>query len=153
MSDKINVELKVNGQKVKADVSPQRTLAEFLHENLGLSGTKVCCGMGVCKACTVAIKSDSDNTLKRAQACVTPISILSGHEVTTIEGLANDGKPNKLQEAFLKDYSFQCGYSTAGFLMGATLLMDELRVKPIKRSQLDDAIEKSLGEHICRCTE
>ncbi|SMF82397.1 (2Fe-2S)-binding protein [Pseudobacteriovorax antillogorgiicola] len=152
MSKKVTVQLTINKKTIKEEVSPQRSLADFLHEKLGLTGTKVCCGMGVCKACTVAVKREGENKLERAQSCITPVASLSGSEITTVEGLSEEGKPNKLQQAFLKEYSFQCGFSTAGFLMGATLLMDELKRQPVKKSELDSAIEKSLGEHVCRCT-
>jgi aerobic-type carbon monoxide dehydrogenase small subunit (CoxS/CutS family) len=152
MSDKIQLKLKVNAQSVNTSVSQSRSLADFLHEHLGLTGTKVCCGMGVCKACTVAVKRPGSTSLERAQACITPVAALQNCVITTVEGLAVKGEPNALQKAFLEKFSFQCGYSTPGFLMGATLLMDELKRNPVKRSELDKTIEASLGEHVCRCT-
>jgi aerobic-type carbon monoxide dehydrogenase small subunit (CoxS/CutS family) len=152
MSDKVTIKLKINGKKTKDQLSSGRTLADYLHETQNLTGTKVCCGMGICKACTVAIKRPGSQKLERVQACITPVSSLDGCEVTTVEGLAVRGEPNALQKAFLDNFSFQCGYSTPGFLMGATLLMDELRHKPVKRTELGQAIEASLGEHICRCS-
>ncbi|SMF30650.1 (2Fe-2S)-binding protein [Pseudobacteriovorax antillogorgiicola] len=152
MSGKVSVEVTINEKKVSANVAPQRTLADYLHENMGLTGTKVCCGMGVCKACTVAVKREGGEGLERVQACITPLAGLAGTKVTTVEGLSENGEPNKLQKAFLEEYSFQCGFSTSGFLMGATLLIDNLKRKPVTLAELDDAMERSLGEHVCRCT-
>lgn len=152
MSDKVKVKLKINGKRIEQTVGQDFKLADFLHEKLGLSGTKVCCGIGICKACTVAVKRSGTKQMERVQACITPVVSLAGAEVTTVEGLSVDGEPNALQKSFLEKFAFQCGYSTPGFLMGATLLMDELKFKPVKRSEVDEAIEASLGEHICRCS-
>ena len=152
MSSKQRITLTVNQRKISTEVAPDLTLADFLHEELGLSGTKVCCGMGICKACTVAIRPHGETRLARAQACIMPVARLNQHELITIEGLANGESLNPLQEAFLKHFSFQCGYSTSGFLMGATLLIDQLRAAPIPKDQVEQAIATNLGEHICRCT-
>jgi aerobic-type carbon monoxide dehydrogenase small subunit (CoxS/CutS family) len=152
MKPKQQVTLVVNGQKLSRSVPPDLSLADFLHEDLGLSGTKVCCGMGICKACTVAVKKSGEKLLERAQACISPVTSLDGAEVTTVEGLSPQGRLSQLQEAFLKHFSFQCGYSAPGFLMGATILVDQLRAKPIAVAEVDEAIEASLGEHVCRCT-
>jgi aerobic-type carbon monoxide dehydrogenase small subunit (CoxS/CutS family) len=152
MNPKQQVTLVVNGQKLSRSVTADLSLADFLHEDLGLSGTKVCCGMGVCKACTVAVKKKGEKLLERAQACISPVTSLDGAEVTTVEGLSPKGRLSQLQEAFLKHFSFQCGYSAPGFLMGATILVDQLKAKPIPVAEVDQAIEASLGEHVCRCT-
>ncbi len=142
----------LNGKKITPKVSLELTLADFLHEELGLSGTKVCCGIGLCKACTVAVKPKGASNLNRTQACITPVSTLDGTEVITVEGLSRGDKLHPLQEAFLKHFSFQCGYSSAGFLMGALILLDQLKVSPVPFHQVDEAISQSLGEHVCRCT-
>ncbi len=152
MTAKISVALTINSKKSKFEVSPDLTLADFLHEELGLSGTKVCCGMGICKACTVAIKPKGERRLSRAQACITPVASLDHFDILTVEGLAQGGTLHPLQEAFLKHFSFQCGYSAAGFLMGAVLLIDQLKAKPIPKNQVEAAISESLGDHVCRCT-
>lgn len=152
MSKAVSVSLTINNSVITTKVSPDLTLADFLHEDLGLSGTKVCCGMGICKACTVAIRVKGDSLLSRAQACVTPVASLGGFEVLTVEGLTKGDRLHPLQEAFLKHFSFQCGYSSPGFLMGAMLLMDQLKAAPIPRDQVDQAIADSLGDHVCRCT-
>ncbi|SMF42944.1 (2Fe-2S)-binding protein [Pseudobacteriovorax antillogorgiicola] len=148
---KVDINVKINGKTYKDKVSPQLMLADYLQEICGLSGTKVCCAVGSCKACTVAVKP-KDGKMMKMQACITPLSAVNGQELTTVEGLGKEGKLHKLQEAFLKHFSFQCGYSSPGFLMGALVLMDKLKSKPIAKSQLDQEIQNSLGEHVCRCT-
>ena len=149
---KETVSLKVNGKSVTKSVLEGRTLADFLQEDLDLTGTKVCCGLGICKACTVAIRATPNAPLAKMQSCIMPVKALANQEVTTIEGLSKDGKLSALQKSFLKHFSFQCGYSTSGFLMGATVLLDQLKRSPIKRSQVDQAIQEAVGENICRCT-
>ncbi len=152
MTQSVMVELTVNGTKVKHRVAPSSMLADFLHETLNLTGTKVCCGMGICKACTFAYRDGEGRELKKAQACITPVTSMQGCEVQTVEGLSKDGKLSPLQEAFLEHFSFQCGYSTPGFLMGATVLMEQLKAKPIPVSELENAIRNAVGDNICRCT-
>ena len=152
MIQKQTISLMVNGVVISKDVIPGISLADFLHEDLSLTGTKVTCAMGICKACTVAIKPIGTDQLTRAQACITPVASLAGFHVLTVEGLANEPLFQPLQAAFLKHFSFQCGYCAPGFLMGATLLIQELKLKPIKKEDIDSAITDSLGDHICRCT-
>lgn len=148
----INLTTKVNGKEVAQKVFDSQTVADFLQEDLGLSGTKVCCGLGVCKACTVALKRPDEKIPHRIQACITPISILQGAELTTVEGLSQGDKLHPLQEAFLQHFSFQCGYSTPGFLMGGYLLLEALKRSPIAKEDIDKTIEENLGDHICRCS-
>lgn len=152
MMEKIEIQLSINDKVVSDKVSPELTLADFLHEKMGLTGTKVACGIGVCKACTVAVTRPGQSALERIQACVMPVSAVNGHKVLTIEGLASSQGLSLQQQSFLKHFSFQCGYCAPGFLMGLTLLMDQLKRQPVKREQLDALIEESMGEHICRCT-
>lgn len=152
MSSKQRITITINQKNITADVPTSLNLADFLHEELGLSGTKVCCGMGICKACTVAIKPRGETRLSRAQACIMPVAGLDQHEVLTVEGLTQGDVLSPLQEAFLRHFAFQCGYSTPGFLMGATLLMDQLKAHPIPKDQVDTAIATNLAGHICRCT-
>lgn len=152
MIQKKQISLVVNGKPVKVAVVPGISLADCLHEYIGLTGTKVTCSIGVCKVCTVAIKKKGSNTLSRAQACVTPVESIDGHEILTVEGVESHPRFKRFQEAFLRNFSFQCGYCAPGFIMGACLLMDELERSPIKKDALDDVILESLGDHICRCT-
>jgi aerobic-type carbon monoxide dehydrogenase small subunit (CoxS/CutS family) len=152
MKEKIEIQLRINDQPVSEMVFPELTLADFLHEKRGLTGTKVSCGIGVCKACTVAARRPGQFNLERIQACVMPVAALNGYDILTVEGLASSQSLSLQQQSFLNHFSFQCGYCAPGFLMGVTLLIDELKRKPVKRESLDKRIEESIGQHICRCT-
>jgi aerobic-type carbon monoxide dehydrogenase small subunit (CoxS/CutS family) len=146
------IRLNVNGEDVTQDCPPDITLADFLHEKLGLTGTKVSCGVGVCKACTVAVREPGRPDLQRIQACLTPASALIGSQILTVEGIANGPELSDAQTALLRNFSFQCGYCTPGFLMGIVLLIDKLKTEPAKRGELNEIIAANLGEHICRCS-
>jgi aerobic-type carbon monoxide dehydrogenase small subunit (CoxS/CutS family) len=146
------IRLNVNGHDVVHDSPPDISLADFLHEKLGLTGTKVSCGTGICKACTVAVREPGRPDLQRMQACLTPASALIGYRILTVEGLANGSELSDAQTALLRNFSFQCGYCTPGFLMGIVLLIDKLKTEPAKRSELNEIIAANLGEHICRCS-
>lgn len=152
MIQKKTISLVVNGKVVSSNAVPGISLASFLHENLGLTGTKVSCGLGICKACTVALSDEKTNSLTRLQACITPAETISGRTLLTVEGLQFEERFKPLQDAFLRHFSFQCGYCTPGFLLGASLLIDQLRLNPIKLDQLDRIILESVGDHVCRCT-
>lgn len=152
MIRKQNISLMVNGVVVNKAAIPGISLADFLHEELGLTGTKVTCSLGICKVCTVAIKPLGTDPFTRTQACITPAASLVGYQVLTVEGLANEPRFQPLQAAFLKHFSFQCGYCAPGFLMGASLLIEQLTAKPAKIEAIDGLIQESLGDHICRCT-
>jgi aerobic-type carbon monoxide dehydrogenase small subunit (CoxS/CutS family) len=152
MTKMMTVELTINGEKIRREVRENRFLWQFLQDHLGLSGTKVCCGMGVCRACTVAMAQGPGAPLRRASACVTPMASLNGAHITTVEGLARDFELSALQKAFLEHFSFQCGYSAPGFLMSATVLLDELKRAPIPKDKVDDAVMQAVGDHVCRCS-
>lgn len=152
MMQKKTISLIVNGRVVNSPAIPGISLASFLQENLGLTGTKVACSLGICKACTVALKEEKTNTYSRLQACITPADSINGRALLTVEGVEFEPRFKPLQDAFLRHFSFQCGYCTPGFLLGASLLIDKLHVKPIKQDQLDQLILESVGDHICRCT-
>lgn len=148
----INIHLRINGKEVVSDVPADLSLADFLHEKIGLTGTKVSCGIGICKACTVAGRVPGDASLQRLQACITPVAALNGYSLTTVEGLASGNALSPQQQAVLKHFSFQCGYCAPGFLMGITLLMDRLKRDPVKKSDLHQVILDNMGDHICRCS-
>lgn len=150
MSQKIAVT--VNGKLREAIVSPDLPLIDFLQDVLDLTGTKFCCGIGVCRACTVAVWRTPASVPDVLLTCVTKAVEVDGQSIRTVEGLAADGKLSALQQAFLDDYAFQCGYSTPGFLMAGEVLLQQLKVSPIAASQVDEAIMNAVGSHICRCT-
>jgi len=150
--NKINIQLNINGKNMQASANPEISLADFLHEKLGLTGTKVSCGIGICKACTVAVSPPGDQGLQRMQACLMPAVALQGFNIFTVEGLASGDILSAQQQAVLEHFSFQCGYCAPGFLMGITLLIDQLKRNPVKRSDLHQVIQESMGDHICRCS-
>lgn len=148
----VPISLVINGEPVSRPAPADISLADFLHEKTGLTGTKVSCGMGICKACTVAVRGKDSQGLQRVQACITPATAIAGQQLLTVEGLSSKGALSPAQQAFLRNFSFQCGYCAPGFLMGVVLLLDDLKAKPVHRHEIAQVIEKHLGQHICRCT-
>jgi aerobic-type carbon monoxide dehydrogenase small subunit (CoxS/CutS family) len=116
------------------------TLGDFLRHELGLTGTHLGCEHGVCGACTVLIDGRS------MRSCLTLAVQANGRNVTTVEGLATDGKLNRLQAAFWERHGLQCGFCTAGILMSLT---ECLRDNPQPSEEL---IRDVLSGHLCRCT-
>ena len=131
--------LNVNGKSVRADVDPRTPLLWVLRDTLGMTGTKYGCGIAQRGACTVHI----DGVATRS--CQVPLSaVSSGKKITTIEGLAPDGKLNKIQAAWLANDVPQCGYCQSGMIMAATAL---LAAKP---NPTDADIDAAMT-NICRC--
>jgi len=130
--------LTVNGKSVQADADPRTPLLWVLRDTLGLTGTKYGCGIAQCGACTVHI----DGVVTRS--CQVPLSAVSGKKITTIEGLADNGKLNKIQKAWLDNDVPQCGYCQSGMIMAATAL---LAAKP---KPTDAEIDAAMT-NICRC--
>lgn len=150
--NQINIQLNINGRVLQASANAEISLADFLHEKLGLTGTKVSCGIGICKACTVAVSLPGEQGLQRMQACLMPAVAMQSYNITTIEGLASGDNLSAQQQAVLKHFSFQCGYCAPGFLMGITLLMDQLKRNPVNKSDLNQVILDGMGDHLCRCS-
>jgi carbon-monoxide dehydrogenase small subunit len=134
------VSMTVNGRPIEAEVEPRRLLADFLREELQLTGTKLGCEHGVCGACTVLLDGAA------VRSCLVLAVQASGRNVTTVEGLAQGNQLNPLQEAFHRHHALQCGFCTAGFLMTATAL---LREKP---TVAEEQIREALSANLCRCT-
>jgi isoquinoline 1-oxidoreductase alpha subunit len=130
--------LNVNGKSLQADADPKTPLLWVLRDTLGLTGTKYGCGIAQCGACTVHI----DGVATRS--CQVPLSTVEAKKITTIEGLAQDGKLTKVQQAWLDIDVPQCGYCQSGMLMAATAL---LAAKP---SPTDADIDAAMT-NICRC--
>jgi aerobic-type carbon monoxide dehydrogenase small subunit (CoxS/CutS family) len=107
----------INGQSRSTTTDPQRPLLEVLREDLGLTGTKYGCGEGQCRACTVLLDGEP------VPSCLTPVSAAQNKTVLTIEGLAKSGKLHPVQEAFLAEGAFQCGYCTAGMILGTVAFL------------------------------
>ncbi len=146
------ITVEINEKPMELAVTETSTVSDVLHNTLGLTGTKVCCGLGICKACTYIFTSPKEPDFQKAQACLMPMVQMNGCKLTTIEGLAKNGVLTPLQKSFLTHFSFQCGYSTAGFLMSATHLLQHIQKNPIKIDDIDKEIEKAVGDHFCRCT-
>ena len=135
------VSLTVNGNDHSALVASNRTLADFLRENLELTGTNLGCEQGVCGACTVLLDGRS------VRSCLTLAAQAEGQSVTTIEGLSKQGEPlHPVQEAFSRFHALQCGYCTPGFIIAVIELLDE--PAPITR----DLVRERLSGNLCRCT-
>ncbi|MBY5551934.1 (2Fe-2S)-binding protein [Rhizobium leguminosarum] len=149
----MTISFKVNG--ITHEVDPARgedRLIDFLHDDLGLTGTKFCCGIGICRACTVASIRSPNETATPVVSCSTALATVDGTEITTIEGITPSKGLLPIQEAFLQEFSFQCGYCAPGFVMASQIFLDELRQFGRLPSDLDAAIEQAVGSHICRCT-
>ena len=137
MDSKMN--LSVNGKQHPISTDPQRPLLDVLREDLHLTGTKYGCGEGACGACSVLVDG------RRMFACSTPVGDVQGKSITTIEGLAEGDRLNPVQEAFLAEGAFQCGYCTAGMIVTTDAL---LKRKP---NPSDDEIISALNGNLCRC--
>jgi len=133
------VVITLNGKSQKVVADPDRPLLEVLREDLHLTGTKFGCGEGACRACTVLINGQP------TPSCITPLSAVDGQTVLTIEGLGRDGKLHPVQEAFLAEGAFQCGYCTAGMIMGVAGIMNA------NPGASEAEVMAELQTHICRC--
>ncbi len=142
----------VNGTMRRFQQEPGLPLVDLLHEELGLTGTKFGCGMGICRACTVAVRVNASTPFEAICACSVTADALDGYEIITVEGLAPPGDLSPLQQAFLDAFAFQCGYCAPGFLMAAFALIDLLKRHPVDASKLDEEIARACGDHVCRCT-
>jgi aerobic-type carbon monoxide dehydrogenase small subunit (CoxS/CutS family) len=131
--------LTVNGQPRTVTTDPDRPLLDVLREDLQLTGAKYGCGERECGACSVLVDG------ARVFSCRTPASKAEGKKITTIEGLATGEKLHPMQEAFLEEGAFQCGYCTAGMIMTAVGLLQE-NPKPT-----DSEILAGMNRNICRC--
>lgn len=149
----ININITVNGVKSTHKVWQHEKLIDFLHDELNLPGTRFCCGIGVCRACTVLTRTVQSAPKVPLLSCSVPAVALDNQYIDTVEGLAETSNQlTTLQDEFLKHFSFQCGYCTPGFLMAATALIEQLKLSPIHPDKINDAIADACGEHICRCT-
>lgn len=139
MSGTIAIRLTVNGLPRQADVAPQRTLLDLLRDDFGLTGTKECCLVGECGACTVSLDG------KIVDSCLVLAAEADGAEITTIEGLAADGGLSRLQQAFLDSGAVQCGYCSPGQVMAATDLLARIAHPTVTQ------IQEGMAGNLCRC--
>ena len=134
------ITLEVNGKKVTKDVPDNTLLSTYLRDHLNLTGTHVGCDTSQCGACVVHVDGES------LKSCTTLAADISDSKVTTIEGLANNGKMHPMQEAFKKMHGLQCGFCTPGMVMSAIDLLKK------NKDPSDKEIRDWLEGNICRCT-
>ena len=140
MSEARRVKIRVNGREYQGTAEPRLTLADFLRQDLGLTGTHLGCEHGICGACTVLLNGDA------VRSCLMLAVQADGADLTTVEGLASGGELNALQQAFHDKHALQCGFCTPGFLMTATAF---LRETP---APTEDQVRDAISGNICRCT-
>ena len=135
----MTITLNVNGRRHEAGAEPETPLLYVLRNDLKLKGARFGCGLGQCGACTVLVDG------KPVQSCDFPLSAAAGKTVTTIEGIAVNGEPHPLQQAFIDEQAAQCGYCITGIIMAAKALLD------VNRSPSDADIRTALKGNLCRC--
>ncbi|WP_074171494.1 (2Fe-2S)-binding protein [Caballeronia temeraria] len=134
------IELIVNGQPHTVETTTRRLLSDLLRDDLHLTGTKRGCETGVCGACTVLVDGEA------VKSCLNLAVQAHGREVTTVEGLAQDGVLHPLQEAFMEHGGLQCGYCTPGFLMTACAMLND------NPNPTEEQVRDGLNGNLCRCT-
>ncbi len=137
---KQSIRVTINGRLYVEEVEPRILLAHFLRETIGLTGTHVGCVVGECGACSILLDG------KVVKSCLHFAVQADGRQITTIEGLAKDGELNPVQEAFVKNYAFQCGYCTPGMVMTSHALLQQ------NSDPSDEEIRKALAGNLCMCT-
>jgi carbon-monoxide dehydrogenase small subunit len=138
--EKVRIKVTVNNVEQELEVSPSWRLIDLLREELHLTGTKEGCGVGECGACTVLLDGEAVNS------CLVLAPQVDGKKIVTIEGLSDGVKLHPLQESFIKNFAFQCGFCTPGMIMAAKALLDRTP------SPTEEEIKKGLSGVLCRCT-
>jgi aerobic-type carbon monoxide dehydrogenase small subunit (CoxS/CutS family) len=137
----VQVQLEINGQPHELDVAPVRRLVDVLRHDLGLTGTKESCAVGVCGACSVLVDGEL------VSACLLPVALADGRRITTIEGIAGPGgELSGLQSAFIREGGLQCGACTPGQIIAATALLAE------EPAPDEPRIREWMSGNLCRCT-
>ena len=134
------INIKINGKKISKDVSDNILLSDFLRDKLALTGTHIGCDTSQCGACVIHLDGNS------VKSCTALAVDCDGSEVTTIEGLASNGKLHPMQEAFQKKHGLQCGFCTPGMVMSAVDLLQK------NKNPSEQEIRDWLEGNICRCT-
>ena len=130
----------LNGKPVETEAADNARLLDVLRDTLGLTGTKEGCGVGECGACTVIVDGLA------VDSCLYPALRANGKSVTTIEGVAKDGRLDRLQQAVLDHHALQCGFCTPGFIMSAKALLDQ-NPHPTR-----EEVKVAIAGNLCRCT-
>jgi len=134
------VTLNINNEEYTINTKPNRTLLEVLRDDLHLTGTKQGCGEGICGSCTVLL-----NDLP-IRSCLLLVTEAEGKDIKTIEGLAEDGKLNPVQEAFIEHHAIQCGFCSPGMIVTGYALLKE------NPHATEDEIRHAISGNVCRCT-
>ena len=134
------VKVAINGEKHEAEVEPRLLLVHMIRENLRLTGTHIGCDTSHCGACTVLLDG------RPVKSCTMFAVQAHGREITTVEGLEQDGKLHPLQEGFMAEHGLQCGYCTPGMLMTSVAF---LKKNP---TPSEDDIRRAISGNLCRCT-
>jgi aerobic-type carbon monoxide dehydrogenase small subunit (CoxS/CutS family) len=137
------ITFRVNGRAHTVDVEPSTPLLYVLRNDLDLSGPRFGCGLGQCGACTVLIKGEA------VRSCVRPVSQLQGAEITTLEGLAQNGRLHPVQQAWIDEQVPQCGFCQNGMMITATELLDSTPSPTV--AQIKTAFTSGASPHLCRC--
>jgi aerobic-type carbon monoxide dehydrogenase small subunit (CoxS/CutS family) len=140
MDTERKVTLTVNGTSHSRVVSVRKLLCEFLRDDLDLTGTHVGCEHGVCGSCTILVDGHT------ARSCLMMAVQADGTEITTLEGLAQDGRLHPIQQAFWQEHGLQCGFCTSGLLLTVHEFLSE------RRAPTEQSISEALAGNICRCT-
>jgi len=139
MAERRTIDLSINGRPRRLDVAVHHTLLEVLRDEVDLTGTKECCVVGECGACTVLVDGRSVNS------CLMLAVEADGTSVLTVEGLAHDGQLDPLQAAFLDEGAAQCGFCIPGQLMSATALLEQVD------DPSEEQVQEALAGNLCRC--
>jgi carbon-monoxide dehydrogenase small subunit len=136
----VQVNMTVNGQEVVEDVEPRMLLVHFLRDTLGLTGTHWGCDTSNCGTCVVQMDGEP------VKSCTVLAAMASGHEVLTVEGLAQNGELDPVQQGFMEEHGLQCGFCTPGMMLTARALLDR------NPNPSDEEIREAISGQICRCT-
>lgn len=136
----VSVQFEVNGRGHRAVVDARRLLVDYIREDLNLTGTHIGCDTGQCGSCTVLIDGQS------VKSCMTLVAQVDSAHITTVEGLASDGRYHPVQEAFWQKHGLQCGFCTPGFLMQTVQILHDTP------DPTDEEIRDGLEGNLCRCT-
>ena len=133
------IRFSVNGERIETDLAADTPLLWFLRDNLQMTGTKFGCGMALCGACTVHVNGEP------VRSCSTPLSVIAGKRVTTIESIGSSPIGKKVQAAWISEDVVQCGYCQSGQIMSATALLTK------NKNPTDAQIDEAMNGNICRC--
>lgn len=154
----ISVKMTINNKVVGPfEVDESLKMIDFLHEYVNLTGTKFGCGIGVCHACVIIV-DEEDGSSHTERTCINGVTKFNGKKLRTIEGHAKRNTSGQItslspvQQTFIEHFSFQCGWCTSGFVNESTVLVEKLAKNPINKAEVEQVIEDTLKEHVCRCT-